>query len=288
MDAHELLSRSFVDSHPEEAAHILEGMPAEEAAGLLLGCPVPAAGQVLRRMTAQSAAECLTHLPAAETTRMLATLPLRTSAAITRRMPEVEREAVFAAMPEREGRAIRRLLRYPPGTAGALMDPAVLTVPVDFTVGDALERVTRTPELLVHYVYIVDDQERLVGVLSLPELLSFSREASVRDVMQSKVVHLSVGSTQYEIAASRHWRRYAILPVVDRGGILAGQIRHSTIWDLEHIERGDRTSDVGLETLLAMGELYWLGLSELLSILPLQWIGRRERESGGEPHGRKP
>ncbi len=275
MDAHELLSRSFVASHPEEAARVLEGFPAEEAADLLRRHPVAVAGQVLRSMTAQSAAGCLPYVPPAETARMLGTIPLRTSAAIIRRTPEVVREAILAAMPERERGVLRRLLRHPPGTAGALMDPAVFTVPADTTVGDAFALMRRAPELLVHYVYVVDQQERLVGVLSLPELLALTPEILVRDVMQSKVAHLSVGATQDEIAASRHWRRYAVLPVVDRGGVLAGQIRHSTIWDLEQSQPGERTPDAGLETLLAMGELYWLGLSELLTILPLQWMGRQ-------------
>jgi hypothetical protein len=69
--------------------------------------------------------------------------------------------------------------------------------------------------------------------------------------------------------------------------VLVGQIRHSTIWDLEHSERGHGPPDTGLETLLAMGELYWLGLSELLSILPLQRTGGREKEHGGETRGRE-
>jgi magnesium transporter len=287
MDARELLSHSFLDSHPDEAAQILEGVPEEEAAALLRECPIHAAGQVLRRMTAQSAAGCLTNLPATVTASVLGTVPLRVSVAILRRTTEAIREEVLAAMPERERGVISRLLRHRPDTAGALMDPGVLTVPVDATVRHTLARVRMTPHLLVHYVYVVDEDERLVGVLSLPELLALPAEAFVRDAMQRNVVHLGVGATQEEIAESRHWRRYAVLPVVDRGRVLVGQIRHSTIWDLEHGERGDGPPNTGLETLLAMGELYWLGLSELMTVLPFEWIGRRDNAAGGEACGNR-
>jgi CBS domain-containing protein len=168
------------------------------------------------------------------------------------------------------------------------MDPAVFTVSATATVGDVLACIERAPELLKQYIYAVDGDEKLVGVLSLPQLLALAPGVAVRDIMQSNVVHLPVTATEDEIARSRHWRRYAILPVVDRGGILAGQIRHSAIWNTGKGQPGQRLPDTVLETVLALGELYWLGVTELLTIPTFQWVGRREKAPGGSTSGRKP
>jgi magnesium transporter len=139
------------------------------------------------------------------------------------------------------------------------MDPRVLTLPEDITVGQAVSRIEKNPGDLYFYVYVVDRQQMVCGVLDVKELLLAPDELPVRQVMQHEIVSVSVDANLATVRDHPGWGRFEALPVVDGKGVLLGVIRHRVIRQLERRLRNEQAGQ-GIGTLMALGELYWAGL----------------------------
>jgi magnesium transporter len=156
------------------------------------------------------------------------------------------------------------MLRYPPGTAGGLMDPFVFTVPDDVTVKETLKRARVASLEMPFYVYVVDRTQTLVGVVSLKKLIRARHADPISTVMRRDVVSLSAMAPQPEIVKNPHWREFHTLPVTDEDNLFLGVVRYETIARLRE-ELADASNDEGmLDTALALGELYWIGLSGVM------------------------
>jgi Mg/Co/Ni transporter MgtE len=142
------------------------------------------------------------------------------------------------------------------------MDPLTATVPEDVTVEQARQRLRESPAHLYYYVYVLNREQRLVGVVGLRELFMAAGEQLVSTVMSSKVMSLSDRDPLVAVIAHPGWREFHAMPVVSEGGTFVGMIRYRTLRRLaEAYERPG--SAVGFDTLIALGELYWTGLVEL-------------------------
>jgi Mg/Co/Ni transporter MgtE len=75
-----------------------------------------------------------------------------------------ERSAVQSHLSPAADKALRSLLRYAEGSAGALMDPSVLGVAETLSVAEAMERLARSPQPALYYLYVVAEDQKLVGV----------------------------------------------------------------------------------------------------------------------------
>jgi magnesium transporter len=258
------LCRAFVDAHPADAARVLERLPPSETAALLADLAPTAAASVIGRMTLSAASRALEHLPVAAAALVAAELRPDAAARLLRRLTDTVRDAMLGEVPDRAAAAVRVLLRYPEGTAGALMDPRVPTLAVDLTARDALAMVRREPRHLLYYLYIVDREGHLAGVLDVRELLLARPSDLLASVMRAPVASLAATMSRAAILAHPGWTDYHALPVVDVHRILVGAMRYQTFRRLEQ-EASDRSRGAEpVRTVVALGELYWLGLSGVL------------------------
>ena len=113
--------------------------------------------------------------------------------------------------------------------AGALMDPDVLAVPDDLTMGDAHALVARVDHLHSYYVYVVNRDQRLVGMLDLWDLM-LTPTTRVGEVMRSQVPRIAASSGRGVLMAHPGWADVHALAVVDGAGRLVGAIRHRRAW----------------------------------------------------------
>jgi hypothetical protein len=141
------------------------------------------------------------------------------------------------------------------------MDPAVLSLPDDISVGEARVRLRREPRGLLHYLFIVDRAGHLVGVLDIPELMRARARDSIRSAMHERVEHLPAWTPAAAVRAHAGWRAFHAMPVTDEQGRLVGAIRYQTLRRLEHdaeLSRGTQPTSV---TVGALGELFHIGMA---------------------------
>ncbi|MBF2003314.1 MAG: magnesium transporter [Synechococcales cyanobacterium M58_A2018_015] len=156
--------------------------------------------------------------------------------------PQVVRRILGQLSPE-ERQATNLLLGYQPETAGRLMTPEYIALADYLTVAQASEQVRRLARdrEVSYYVYTVDEQQTLTGVMSLRDLLLSDPEQRLREVMNREVVFAQTDTDQEEVA--RLIQRYDLMavPIVDRERKLVGVV---TVDDAMDVLQTEATEDI--------------------------------------------
>lgn len=237
MDGRTRVALRFLEDHPDESARLLESLDPGAAAALLAHASPGLAAGLLRRMVPSFGIVCLERLPRERAAAVIEALPLAPAAGLLRRLDEAPRLALLRDLCDTTRAALSRLLAWPEDSAGGRMDPRVFTLPEDIRVAEAVERLRARPEYAMYYLYVIDREQRLTGVLNYRDLLLAHDDATLRSVMRSPVVHLRATASGEALLGEPAWRVYLALPVVDPDGILVGVVRYESLRDLEWSRR---------------------------------------------------
>jgi len=281
MDLEATLLARFVLAHPAEAARLLESKPLSDIASALSDLPSDASVALLSCLNPLSAAGALELIDVQRAAGDLSATQLDAAGAILRAMRPAPRLAVLEALPPGRRSALEHLLRYSEGTAGALMDPEVLSVDEGISVGEALERLRRRAQHALYYVYVVDDAQKLVGVVNLRELMEAPPDQPLGLHAVRPVESLPARATSESVLAHPGWARFHALPVVGPNGRFIGVIRYEAVRQLERRSLETAVEDHVAETAGALGELYALGLRGLFEWGATSLLG--SDESRGRP-----
>ena len=149
-------------------------------------------------------------------------------------LPEDLAQAVLESLPAEDRQEVETLLRYPEDSAGGLMQMELVSVAEKATVNQAVEAIRANVEEVgnLHFVYVVDDDNRLMGALSLEKLILAKPENPIADLVDRDVRAIIPGVDQEEVA--QMFKRYDLvsLPVIDGQGKLLGRILHDDIVDV--------------------------------------------------------
>lgn len=261
-DAAAFVALRYLAEHPAEAARILERFPPANVSALLAEASPEVASRALRCAEPAFAVACLAALPRSHAAALLGSLPLGVAAALLRRADAETRSAVLEAGSPQAAAALGRVLAHPEGTAGALMNPRVVVLPGDLTVERAVERLRRVPADDLYYLYVVDREQKLAGVLTYRQLLLAGPDAVLTTVMRQPVSRLRSRARGDALRGHPGWRLYLALPVVDDDGVLLGAIHRDALRSPEVGAAGGEEGQARVA--LALAESVWLGLSRTL------------------------
>ncbi len=261
------LVQTYLTRHPLEAARVMEELGTEDLIRTLTDVGEEAA-QALHLMDPAPLAAALAQAPTEEAGRILRLLSIDAQLAVLPLVDAAVRERILSTLSERDGELLERLLSYPRQTAASLVEYDTFRVPSDIGAGEALERSRKAAAPVRYYVYVTDRDNRLVGVVSLKELLRTAPAVAVSECMNREPARIAATELVSEVVAHHHWRRFPMLPVVDEDERLVGVILYETIQKLRE-EGSHETGWVDTrDTLLALSEVYWLGLSTVLGAPP--------------------
>lgn len=257
METDRVLSDAFLASHPAEAAREIERHPPPAIGEFLCDCSADDLARVVTAMNPAVAASVLGAIKVSHAAGIVAALPPGAASVLLRRMSADVRGLILEGMPPQAAARIRRQLHYPAGSAGALLDPDVLTAAADLTVADVRQRLGRA-DLRVHsHLFVVDASGVLRGVLALGELLKAAPDARVGAIACREVDAVPATAGREAIETHPGWRDLHTPPVVDESGRLLGVIRHAALLTLA-AERSQPAGTSVAEAALALGELAWL------------------------------
>lgn len=264
MHAELALAQEFIGSHPAEAARVLETLPARELLELFNTLPAPLAAECLKKIALSKRVEALSGIAVEQLDRILEAMQAHEVAAALRPMTSEQRNRLLESAPPRLAEPARRLLRYPEGTAGSLMDPEVPSLPADISVVEARSLLRGASLRTMYYVYIVDRNSHLTGVVNLRQLMLTSSKQSLESLMRRPVTSIPSAAGRAAIIRNPAWRDLHALPVVDEAGRFLGALRHETVRRLEADTRTADPSKGTLGTALAIGELCWVVWSRVI------------------------
>lgn len=153
---------------------------------------------------------------------------------LLRRLEPKVVESILRLVDEADRRDIATLVEYPENTAGALMTTDYAWLPANITVEQALDRLRlQAPDSeTIYYVYVVDDQRRLLGVLTLRELILAPRKALVNELMDGQPITVRVTDDREKVAQDiTHYDLLAI-PVLDGENRLVGIVTYDDVMDV--------------------------------------------------------
>ena len=236
----------LADLHPADIADILEQLNVEEAGAVLETLDTETAADILNEVETSRQSEILSELDPERASDLLERLAPDDAADILSEIPQEEAERLLALMPAEESRPIRDLLRYGAETAGGIMTNEVLSLSQDFTVEEALAYLRQHSEHMemIYYLYIVDDERHLVGVVSLRQLVTADPSAQLKTLMDDDVISVKVDDDQEEVA--RVIAKYDLLgvPVVDAENHLVGLVTVDDVIDVIHEEQAEDFSEL--------------------------------------------
>jgi magnesium transporter len=207
---------------PEVGAELLANLSAEEQPELLQGLTAPRAAQVLEELSPDDLADTLQALDAFD----------REHSDEVKGLLDPETLAVAEA-----------LTGYDEEEAGGLMTPEFISVRATMTGAQVLAFLRRAAPAAetIYYLYVVDAEGRLKGVLSLRQLIVSEPETRVEEMMNPDVVHIGTDTDQEEVARIMADYDFSVLPVLDDGGRLVGIV---TVDDVLDVVTEEATEDI--------------------------------------------
>ncbi|HEX6273238.1 MAG TPA: magnesium transporter [Polyangiaceae bacterium] len=227
--AFESLVTAYVGRHPAAAARTLARRPPGETAGLLEHIAVPPATGLLTHLGAEDAARVVCRLSEERARALLTATDFVEVATWLAHLERDERERVLGLLPATTARNVREALDFPPGTAGQLMDPRVITFDRATTVDEALSRVRQLEGARVDDLILTDEHGALAGVAPIRKLLTApltEKLASVAD-RAHPAVHVMAGRDEVVELLRAH--PSSVLPVVDLEGRVLGVLRQEEL-----------------------------------------------------------
>ncbi|WP_273122527.1 magnesium transporter [Bacillus weihaiensis] len=191
-------------------------------------------------------------------------------------------------MDDEAAEEIRELLHYEEYTAGSIMTTEYIAIHANQTLNSAMQILkNEAPNAeTIYYVFVIDEDKKLVGVISLRDLIINEPDAMVSDIMNERVYSVSVGEDQEEVARKMKDYNFLALPVIDFRGHLLGIITVDDIVDVIDEEASDdysklaAVSDVDSQDRgpfsAAKKRLPWLIILLFLGMFTASLIGRFE------------
>jgi magnesium transporter len=245
-DLHELielrdegaLRAMLIDLHAADIAQLLQFLDEEERHHVLRLLDDEVAGEVMLHLPDEQRGEYLAELAPHEISDIVEELEPDDAADIVSELSEDLAEEVLQNLQRTDLEAteeIRDLLRYAEDTAGGRMTTDFVAAHVDETIAASIEKIrefVRDTELEVHALYVVDDRERLVGMVRLQDLVLRSPVSRVGSFMEEDLV--TVGPNEDQALVAQVMQRYDLIdvPVLDDAGVLLGIVTFDDIADI--------------------------------------------------------
>ena len=239
----ETLRQYLNELHPYEIAALLEEFEEPEQLVILSLTPTDVAAEALEHLDYDDQYRLLDHLEKPVAEEIIATMGRDAIADLVMAIHPNKAQKILEMVPQEYLESIKFLMTYPEDSAGGIMSLDYIQVRQHWTIERVIEyfRKVGRKQSIANYIYVVDGIGKLVGVVSLKELLLSDPKAIISDVMHTNIITVLVDADQEEAAKLMSQYDLMILPVVNEQGRLVGVITADDIMDV--IEEED-TEDI--------------------------------------------
>jgi CBS domain-containing protein len=216
--------QGLAELHPADLATIIDQLAPKDRAGVLASLDDEAVADVIEEMEPDTQVEVLEDLTPERAADILEEMSPDDAADLVADLSDESRDEILALMESDEKAEVQELLAYPEDVAGGIMTTEFVAVPAHLSAAETIDRLRELePDAeTIYYVYVTDDDGRLVGVLSLRDLIVARPETLIADVMIREPVAVGVLAGEDEVAeVVAHYNLLAV-PVIDDDGRMAG------------------------------------------------------------------
>lgn len=220
--------------HPADAAEVLATLRPEEIARFIEILGPETALPIFEFVPFEVQKETLEYLPRNVLVQLISNMRPDERADLVEEMDEVTKDRLLALLIQAERQNLLKLLTYPEDSAGAYMTTDYALLRPETRVRSALDqlRLQAPKKETIYYAYVVDDARRLVGIVSLRDLIMARPENLVGDIMHTNVIAVRVDMDIEEVAKEMVRYDFLAMPVVDGDNRLVGIITYDDIFDV--------------------------------------------------------
>lgn len=210
--------------HPADLAEIVNRLSPQQRTAVIESLDDETAADTLEEMDPEYQVSVLSDMESERASDILEEMSPDDAADLLADLPPEKAEELLALMDKAEADELRMLLTHPETSAGGIMTTEFVAVPVSFTAAETLELLRKEAAGVeaIYYLYVVDKENHLLGVLSLRDLLKADLSEKVSSFMATDPIKVELNSEQEEVA--RLVAKYNLLavPVVDEENVLQG------------------------------------------------------------------
>ncbi len=240
------LTKLLEEFHHADLAEILDELSLEEAVYIIKLLDSETTSDILMELDEDTREKVLKNLSSKEIADEIEELDTDDAADIIAELPEERQLEVISQIEDEDHKAeIKELLAYDEDTAGGLMAKELVKVYETWTVAGCMRRIRGQAKDVtrVHSIYVVDKQERLIGRLSLKDLITAKSEQKIAEISNSNVDSVNVHLDGEEVAKIMQKYDLEAIPVVDDNQVLLGRI---TIDDIVDVMKEEAEKDYQL------------------------------------------
>jgi Mg/Co/Ni transporter MgtE len=222
------------DMHPADLANIIAQLPHRNVSAVLNSIDVEAAGEAIGEMEPEVSSRVLSQLESAHAADVLEEMPPDEAADVLAELSDEKAQELLAQMDPEDAEKVQELLEHEDDSAGGLMNNEFLFVHPDATVDETLAQVRLLGAEIdtIYYVYVLDQDEQLHGVLSLKRLLLAQGDESIAAIMSRNPKTVQVDSSLEDVLELVVQYKLAAVPVLEEDGRMAGIVSADDI--MEH------------------------------------------------------
>jgi magnesium transporter len=216
--------KGLAELHPADLATIIDQLSRNDRVGLIESLDDEAAADAIGEMEPEAQVDILEDLEPERAADILEEMDPDDAADLVADLPEETRVEILGLMEKDEAEEVQELMTYAEDTAGGIMTTEFVAVPASLTAAQTIDRLRELePDAeTIYYVYVTDSQGRLVGVLSLRDLIVAKPGTRISSFMYDEPVAVRTGASQEEVTEIVARYNLLAVPVVDDEGRLEG------------------------------------------------------------------
>jgi len=219
--------------HPADIADIISQVSHKEGATFFEDLDVDVAAEALSELKPETQVDIITGMDTDKAADIIEEMPPDEAADILSDLPVDKAKEILESIEKEEAEDIQELLSHEEDTAGGLMTNVFIAYLPETTVRKAIENFKKDAEEIeiVYYIYVVDADEKLIGVVSLRDMLLADLDAKLSDIMETKLKTVTPETDEMEVAEIISKYNLVVLPVVDIEGFMLGIVTVDDVLD---------------------------------------------------------
>jgi magnesium transporter len=221
-----LTQRKLNEIHPSDLADILEELDQNKRAAIFHSLDIETAAETLEEVDPKLKVSLLEAVKEEQASDIIEEMAPDKAADLLQDLSEEKKEDLIQGMEEEKREEIMELLQHEKDTAGSIMTTDYIALAQEKTAGEALEEFKKTvsPLETVSYVYVLDEDEKLVGILTLRDILVCPPETKLKEIMNQRVTSVNVDEDIDEVRDIFEKYDFLLIPVTDPDKKLKGII----------------------------------------------------------------
>lgn len=274
--------------HPYDIAELYRALPEKHHFKFLTFLTSKQIADLMMELDSDMQKEVLHKLGIEKSSKIMDIMDNDDLADLLSEISEEKLKEYLSAMKHEESTTVQQLMSYPSETAGGIMTNEFVWIRDYYTVREAVDKFKSFAELTrnIYYLYVIDENKKLVGVVSYRDLLLADMNEKIRDIMFNRVISVPIETDQEEVAQLIQRYDFLAVPVVDESDVLKGIVTVDDIIDvfveeanedIEKISAAGKAIDFHTKaTVASYRRLPWLILLLFIGLISGSILGQFE------------